>query len=108
MTAILATATNVFINYATTEASAFRWGAVVLLTVLSGLLASVLASKREPLPARAPDKPAVHLRIADTAKTIDFKIYSEEVALRPGYINQWIRTAHDPGSEVEPSEGNES
>lgn len=94
--AALASATNIAINFATTEASLLRWSAVAILTGASGIAAGVAQRSRKiPRPeVRALDKPAVHLRITSISSTIDFKIYSEEVALQPGYIDQWIRTAH--------------
>ncbi|MDX3107437.1 hypothetical protein [Nonomuraea angiospora] len=92
--AVLASATNVAINYATTEATLLRWGAVAVLTLASGIGVALAQTRRQKAEVRAPDKPAVHVRITGVRRTIDFKIYSEEVALQPGYITQWIRTAH--------------
>ncbi|MGW4961873.1 hypothetical protein ACWEPL_32055 [Nonomuraea sp. NPDC004186] len=92
--AILASATNVFINYATTEATALRWAAVGLLTLVSGVGAALTQGRRQRAQARALDKPAVQVRIDRAKKIIDLKIYSDEVALQPGYIAQLIQTAH--------------
>lgn len=105
--AALGTGTNVAINYTTTQATTLRWVAVVVLTVASGLATSLIKNDRDNNEVRALDKPAVHPRITEHERTIDFKIYSEEVALQPGYISQWIRTAHGNSESSERNEGSE-
>jgi hypothetical protein len=103
--ATLASATNIAINYATTEATLLRWSAVAVLTIVSGIGTAITTrARRTKAEVRAPDKPAVHVRIIAPERTIDFKIYSEEVALQPGYIDQWIQTAHNAPKPLDPGD----
>ncbi|GII97614.1 hypothetical protein [Sinosporangium siamense] len=102
--ALLASATNVMINYATTEATALRWTGVVALTLASGLGVALAQSRRQRSESQSAEKPAVHLRIVNPGKTIDLKVYSQEVALQAGYIDQWIRTAHGENEKIESEE----